>query len=81
MIYDSSNSAIGCSVYDVDAKAQLMQVLSVDDASGEVVVAVDPIEVTASGDIATQTLAFRSIYPIRGGRHLPCLFHCYGRKG
>lgn len=81
MIYDSSNSAMKCSVYDVDTMQRINQVLSLDDETGEVVVAVEPLEVTASDELATKTLQFRSIYPIRGAGYLPVLFHCYGRKG
>lgn len=78
MIYDRENVAPRCSIYDVDTKERIQRVVRVDVGLGEVEAAVYPLEITASGEIVTKTLHYRSIHPIRGGRHLPCLFHCYG---
>lgn len=79
MLYTAANVARHCSIYDVDTQQQVGHVISIDDERGEVEVVPQPTEMTASGDVATKKLSYRAIYPIRGGRHLPCLFHCYGR--
>lgn len=81
MIYDSRNSAPGCSVYDVDAKERIDQVVAINAKAGWVQVAEQPLRVTAHDHIATRRIRFASIYPIKGLEVFPCLFHCYGRKG
>lgn len=78
MIYDHTNVACGTTVYDVDTKKVIKRVMSIDIDRNVVTCSGDPVEVTASGDIATFGISYRSIYPIRGGRLLPSLFHCYG---
>lgn len=79
MIYDASNSP-GATVYDVDAKEKIGQVLAVNDAAGWVQVAEQPVRATTHGHIASRRIRFASIYAIKGREHWPVLFHCYGRK-
>jgi hypothetical protein len=80
-VYNSRNVARNTRVYDVDTKQEVRQVLSIDTDHNVVECAHDPLEVTASGDIATFEATFRAIHAIRGTDALPSLFHCYGRVG
>jgi hypothetical protein len=77
-VYNSRNSAGGTVVYNVDTKEKISQVLSIDTDRNVVECAHYPIEVTASGHIATFEMKFRAIHAIRGADALPGLFHCYG---
>lgn len=77
-IFNGKN-CLGASVYDVDTKAKLMRVMSVDIDSGEVVIAQEPLRVVGD-EVATDTVHYRAIHPIYGGRRTPQLFHCYYRK-
>ena len=80
MIYDATNCAPRCAVYDVDAKERIDQVVAINAKAGWVQVAEQPLRVTPRQHIATRRIRFASIYPIKGREHLPALFHCYGRK-
>ena len=80
MIYDATNCQPGCSVYDVDTKERIDQVVAINVKAGWVQVAEQPLRVTAHDQIATRRIRFASIYPIKGREHWPVLFHCYGRK-
>lgn len=80
MIYDGHNVARNTKVFDVESKAEMRKVVAIDVGTGEVECFFDPLEVTASGDLATFKIKFSAIHPIRGGAALPCLFHCYGRQ-
>ena len=79
MIYNSSNTAAGTTVYDVDVKEKIMRVMSVDTDRNVLMCVSDPVEVSGDGCIATYEVKFRTIYPISGRRILPELFHCFGR--
>lgn len=80
MLYTHQNTR-GASVYDMDAKAKLDTVVSVNTGTGEVRFAVWPLRLNASGEeVDTMTLKFDTIYAIRGLEPHPALFHCYGRK-
>lgn len=78
-VYNSRNVAPGTNVYEVETKQKILQVLSIDTDRNVVECAHDPLEVIASGDIATFEIKFRAIHAIRGTNALPGLFHCYGR--
>ena len=80
MIYTSQNCMPGAIVVDLDAREKIARVLSVDDQSGEVVCARDPLEVSTSGEIASHTIRFQALWPIFGGAQFPWLFHCHGRE-
>ena len=80
MIYDATNCQPGCSVYDVDTKERIDQVVAINAKAGWVQVAEQPLRVTAHDHIATRRIRFASIYPIKGREHWPVLFHCYGRQ-
>lgn len=80
MIYDATNCAPRCAVYDVDAKERIDQVIAINAKAGWVQVAEQPLRVTAHDHIATRRIRFASIYPIKGRENRPVLFHCYGRK-
>jgi len=76
-IFTTYNTA-GARVYDVDTMQEHNAVLSVDTDAGEVVCADQPTRLV--GDkVARHVIKYRTIYPIYGGEHPPCLFHCYGR--
>lgn len=75
--YWTVDNAAGAKVFDVDAKQELGDVMSVDTAKGEVVRACRPLRVEGE-QIATFTQRFRSIYPIFSSGRRPELFHCYG---
>ncbi len=77
MKYTVRNVIAGTTVYDVDLKEELQQVVSVDDSAGEVCLH-KPIKLE-NGEFLCYTLKFRSVYPIYGGEHAPVMFHCYGR--
>jgi hypothetical protein len=77
MLYNGHN-AVGATVYDVNTKAKLWQVVSVDTDKGEVVRHHEPIRVEGN-EIATYTERYRSIHAIRGHEPRPVLFHCYDR--
>lgn len=76
-VFDASN-ACGATVYDVDTRQKLEQVMSLDIDSGQVVLARWPLRVVGE-EIETYTVQYRSVHPIYGGRPQPQLFHCYGR--
>ena len=79
MIYDHNN-AVGASVYDVDTGEVIRHVMLIDMDKLEVVQASQPLRVNLLGNaIETESIRFRSIYPIFGGQWRPQLFHCYGR--
>ena len=80
MIYDATNCQPGCSVYDVDTKQRIDQVVAINANAGWVQVAEHPLRATAHEHIATRRIRFASIYPIKGREHRPVLFHCYGRR-
>ena len=80
MIYDATNCAQRCAVYDVDAKERIDQVVAINAKAGWAQVAEQPLRVTAHDHIATRRIRFASIYPIKGRENRPVLFHCYGRK-
>lgn len=77
-IYTNHN-ARGSTVFDVNTKEQLQQVMLVDTEAGEVECAFKPIRVNHLGEVDTFKVKFRTISPIFGGGIQPCLFHCYGR--
>ena len=79
MIYNGTN-APGSLVMDVDSKQRIDRVLMVNTKTGAVVVAKNPCRPNHKGQIDRETIYFDSIYPIFGGRTMPVLFHCYGRK-
>lgn len=80
MIYDHRNT-MGASVYDVETKEEMKYVLRIDLDRLEVVRAPQPLRLNCRGDeVETESIKFRSIYPIFGGRPFPVLFHCYGRE-
>ena len=74
MIYDATNCAPRCAVYDVDTKERI------NATAGWIQVTDQPLRVTAHYHIATRRIRFASIYPIKGRENWPVLFHCYGRK-
>ena len=80
MIYDATNCAPQCAVYDVDTKERIDQVVAINAKAGWVQVAEQPLRVTAHDHIATRRIRFASIYPIKGRENRPVLFHCYCRK-
>lgn len=67
-------------VFDVDTKEQLKQVLMVNTETSSVVVAKQPLRLNHKGSVERETIHFNAIYPIYGGGTVPCLFHCYGRQ-
>lgn len=77
-IFDHEN-ANGASVWDIDTKSELRQVMSINTQTGEVVCAEMPLRVSAN-EVATFTVRYRTISPIYGGMPKPCLFHCYGKE-
>lgn len=80
MIYGPRNVHLPAHAYDVDRLEMLLQVISIDTATGEVECWHSPMRLTAAGDeVETFTLRFTTIYPIMGGYRAPTLFHCYGR--
>lgn len=74
----TANNAPGAKVVDIDTKAKIKQVFSVDTQKGEVVCAHMPLRITPAHEVETYTLRYRHIAPIYGGSLRPCLFHCYG---
>lgn len=81
MIYDHSNVMHKTRVYDVDTKEVLGHVIEINTRAGWVKVAEDPIRVNPHQHLASKRIHFDSIHAIKGAEPLPCLFHCYGRKG
>ena len=79
MVYNGTNAA-GSLVMDVDANRRIDRVLMVNTNTGAVVVGTDPYRLNHKGKIDRETIYFDSVYPIFGGRTMPVLFHCYGRK-
>lgn len=79
MIFSYSNVQQRTSVYDCDSVKEIKDVKQIDTQSGELIVFARPLIVNHLGEAKTQTIKFRSIYPIYGGYRAPCLFHCYGR--
>jgi len=75
----TASNCLGASVYDVDTRQKLAQVMSVDIDAGEVVCAHDPIRLVGD-EVDTFKVKYRSVYPIYGGKPWPQLFHCYGRQ-
>lgn len=76
--YDWS-SAPGATVYEVETNRKLDRAVSVDTTAGVVVRHEYPLRIEI-GEVASFTERYESIHPIYGGRALPMLFHCYGRK-
>ena len=74
----TGQNAPGAKVVDIDTKAEIKHVFSVDTQKGEVVCAHMPLRVTPAHEVETYTLRYRHIAPIYGGSPSPCLFHCYG---
>lgn len=74
--YDASSVGPRAATYDVDTKEKLPAVMSIDTASGEVVMAFQPYRVVGD-QVDTFTRHYRSIHPIFGGSPKPVLFHCY----
>lgn len=80
MKYGRGNVARGTCVHDIDIKEKISHVMLIDTDSGEVVRAHYPFRTNYTGDaIETETIRFRSIYPITDGGIRPVTFHCYGR--
>lgn len=67
-------------MYDVESMGKIDKVMSIDIGNSEVICALSPIKVNHLGEIETESIKFRSIYPIFGGSRYPVLFHCYGRE-
>lgn len=78
MLYDHRNAS-GAAVYDVEALAQLHEVVEIDTDAGTVEFFVRPLRVNSHEMLETFKVKFRAIYPIFGGARDPLLFHCYGR--
>ena len=78
MLYTPKNVQRSTTVCDLDSRVRLERVLAIDTEAGEIVVVRQPLIVTASGDIATETLRYQSVWPIMD-RGVPCEFHCHGR--
>lgn len=79
MLYTHHN-ALGAEVWDVEARAKIALVRSVDTETGAVECVRMPARAGADGEVATDTAFFDSIYPIYGTAQRPVLFHCYGRR-
>lgn len=77
MIYDYSNS-IGATVFDVDIKNEIKNVISINTDAMTVTCAEYPLRVVGNG-VSTFDTRYRSIYVIQGREKRPCLFHCYGK--
>lgn len=77
MIYDRNN-ALGATVYDVDTRQKIMQVMQIDTDANELLCAYFPLRVVDER-VDAYTIRYRAIHPIFGGSPWPVLFHCYGR--
>lgn len=81
MIYTKHN-ALGATTHEVDTKLRIERVMQVDTDKNEVQAALHPYRLTHDGEsVETETIRYRSIYPIYAGSTKPCAFHCYGRIG
>lgn len=78
MLYNHEN-ARGATVHDVDTGERMERVSEVDTKNGWIKVGFKPHRLTPDGQVLTQRIRFRSIYPIWGGQSMPVMFHCYGR--
>lgn len=67
------------SVYDVDTKQEIKQVVHIETDTGYIEYDPLPCAIIDNDYILTKSMRYRSIYPIYGGGKKPCLFHCYGR--
>lgn len=67
------------SVHDVEGVGKMKDVLSVDDETGFVEYASQPIRACGES-ICTEIAVFESIYPVYGGEFWPVMFLCFGRK-
>jgi hypothetical protein len=79
MLYTYSDCQHETVVAAVETGEVLRFVAEIDTDRRTVHQIVQPIVVTAEGQVLQEARTFRSIYPIgrdRFGR--PCLFHCYG---
>lgn len=77
----TARNSFGATVYDVDTKEKINDVISVDTELKQVECFYNPIRVhpDIDNEVETFVIKFASIYPIYGGGDRPCLFHCYGR--
>ena len=79
MIYEAKNVMRDCTIVDVDTKETIKNVVVINTNCAEAICVHEPPQLSASGDLITFTMRFRSIYAIRGRSILPEMFHCYGR--
>ena len=80
MIYGHGNVEPRTQVHDVDAMERLIEVATINTDTGEVVMFVLPLTLSADGsELIMKSVHYTTIYPICGGGDKPCLFHCYGR--
>ena len=77
MIYSPENTR-SATVHDIETKRKIGQVMLIDTGLNEVVVGLTPFRLNHLGEIETETIKFRSIYPLFGGGLYPVAFHCYG---
>lgn len=84
MQYHPGNVEPCTTVYDVDTKARIDSVVSIDTEAGEVRCHYQPIRIdVVKQEAETFAIRYRSIHAISGAGQArrPCLFHCYGRLG
>ena len=78
MRYTRYNCSRHATVMDVDAAVRIERVVEIDTETGMVTKHAEPVRINANGELETETVRYRSIYPIFGGSLYPVLFHCYG---
>lgn len=80
MIYNYTN-ARGAWTHEVETNTRIERVVQVDTDTNVIQVSRDPAQLDEHGELLTDTIRFRTIYPIYAGSVTPCAFHCYGRIG
>lgn len=79
MLYTAEN-AMGATVHDVESGASIGRVMEINTKNGWIKVCHAPARLTPQGDVLTERIRFRSIYPIWAGQSKPVMFHCYGKQ-
>jgi protein gp37 len=79
MLFNHKNVWPGTTVHDLDTRQRIDHVLEIDTEAAVIVVAKQPLRALPGGDIATDRLQFKAVWPIVVDR-FPCAFHCHGRN-